>query len=349
MYAFLADVHLGTKLSKSDYLKSLDKFLGIIKNHEEECHCIFVLGDLFDKRLSIDDYKFASIFLVNLVYNRCGRNGNTNVPVHFIHGTFTHDYDQYDIFMKILEKIDNVEVFYTKEACARQLSNGAKVLYLPQKYGDTDYDKFLSEKYDIIIGHGVVNSDGLVVCPRGNKEIEFPADKLGAISNICVFGHFHDYTDFGNNVFYAGSMLRWKYGEDVQKVFFICDDNFKPHTIPNEFALDYKTIRVNSPDELRTIISNGIDTPHRFMINSSKEDLESYYAIMRINKNNPNIRCMISSNKEDRSDNVKMDINSITSAPISEPIPELISYISEKYGTDESEQIREYESKINRE
>ena len=91
MIAFLSDIHLGTKLKKSDYLKSLDFFINKIKEHKEPCHCIFVCGDLFDHRLSIEDFRFASIFLLKLVCNECGRDGRTHVPVHFIHGTYSHD------------------------------------------------------------------------------------------------------------------------------------------------------------------------------------------------------------------------------------------------------------------
>ena len=50
MIAFIADIRLGTKLPRMDYLKSLDKFLGLIKEHEEACHAIIVLGGLFDHR-----------------------------------------------------------------------------------------------------------------------------------------------------------------------------------------------------------------------------------------------------------------------------------------------------------
>ena len=103
MIAFIADIHLGTKLPQMDYLKSLDKFLSLIKEHEEPCHAIIVLGDLFDHRLSIDEAKFASLFMLNLVCNNCGRNVLMNVRVKFIHGSFTHDYDQYEIVLSILD------------------------------------------------------------------------------------------------------------------------------------------------------------------------------------------------------------------------------------------------------
>ena len=138
-------------------MKSLDKFLGLIKSHKEECHCIFIAGDLFDHKLNVEEIKFAAIFLVNLVMNNCGRDGRQHVPVHFIHGTYNHDNEQYEMFMPLLEQLPNTEVFYTKNACKCKLHNGTKVLYLPQEYrGSIDYSQAFKENYDLIVGHGPI-------------------------------------------------------------------------------------------------------------------------------------------------------------------------------------------------
>lgn len=350
MIAFLADVHIGTKLQKIDYLKSLDMFLDIIKKHPEDCHAIFVVGDLFDHILSIDESRFASMFLVNLVCNNCGRNGKTHVPVHFIHGTYSHDYEQYEIYLPILEKIDNVEIFYTKNICSGKLSNGMSVLYLPQLYGDVDYTEAFSNKYDIIVGHGGISS--ITKCPykSSHDEMMLSVEQLGCISKICVFGHYHEFTDFGNNVFYAGSMLRSRYGEDVAKQFVVCNDNFEIETYINPYAIEYKTMKINNPDELRDIISTDIKTPHRFIINTTNDDLQTYHAIMSMNKNNHNLKYRITTIKDDNvvENTVETDNPSTALNVNIGPIPSLISYISERYELDTSKEIHEYEEKINR-
>jgi UDP-2,3-diacylglucosamine pyrophosphatase LpxH len=140
--AFIGDLHLcAGKLPREDYVKSLDKFLGIIKNHKEKCHGIMVIGDLFDHKLSVDELEFASAMIVNLASNGCGRDHRLHVPVYFIHGTYTHDYDQYNIFLPLLEKIDNVKVYYTDKVCDGVLENGTKVLFVPQEYGNVDYSE----------------------------------------------------------------------------------------------------------------------------------------------------------------------------------------------------------------
>jgi hypothetical protein len=349
MYAFMADIHLGTKLPQIDYLKSLDMFLDIIKKHKEECHCIFVLGDLFDHRLSIDEAHFASLFLLNLVCNNCGRNGRTHVPVHFIHGTYTHDYEQYGIYLPILEKIDNVEVFYTKSACSQKLMNGTSVLYLPQEYGEIDYTEAFKNKYDIIIGHGPLSSEVKHPCKATQYEIKHSAELLGNISNVCVFGHYHGYTDFGNNVFYASPWLRWKYGENDPHVFFICNDRFEVETIPNPYAMEYETVDIFSPEELRVELSKDINNPHRFMIHCKGDELREYHAIMNTYKNNQYIKYHILSEDINKDDVIHQITKTSSTSPMVEPIPALVSYISDKYSVDTSKEIREYESKINKE
>ena len=351
MIAFIADIHLGTKLPQVDYLKSLDKFLSIIKDHEEPCHAIIVLGDLFDHRLSIDEAKFAALFITNLVCNNCGRNGHQHVPVKFIHGTYTHDYDQYGIYLPILDKIPNTDIFYTNEVCRGTLNNGMKILYLPQQYGDVDYSEALSSEYDIIVGHGPMSSETKQPCKSTQYEILHSVEQLGSISKICVFGHYHNYTDFGNNVFYAGSMLRWMYGEDEQKVFFLCSDNFEVETIPNEFALEYKTVEIDSPEKLRSELSKEINNPHRFIITpNDNTELTEYNAIMNAYKKNPNLkyRVMQCNDNNNNDDNKIVDERIISSNTVVEPIPALLSYIKEKYDADVTEEIKDYENKINR-
>ena len=348
MIAFLSDVHLGTKLKQMDYLKSLDMFLQLIKDHKEPCHAIMVCGDLFDHRLNIDECKFATVFLLNLVCNFCGRNSKTHVPVHFIHGTASHDNDQYDIFLPMLSKIDNVEVFYTKETCTKTLNNGMTVLYLPQIYGDFDYSPYLqNQHYNIIVGHGPMSSTNKTPCRSAQYEIMHSADQLGKISDICVFGHYHGYTDFGNHVFYNGSMLRWMYGEDETKRFIFCTDDYKLETVDNPFALVYKTIEVSDPEQLRQVISEDIQTPPRFIINTKEQDLQTYHSIMSTYKKNTNLTFQI----QTKEDEIIQEENSpeepqYTDSSTADPIQSLITYIEDKYSMDVHAEIKEYENKI---
>lgn len=351
MIAFLADLHLGVKLPQIDFLKSLDKFFGCIKEHDEECHAIIVAGDLFDKKLSVDEAKFASIFLMNLVCNNCGRS-RTHVPVYFVHGTYSHDNEQYEIFLPMLNEIPNVEVHYFKDTAIGTLHNGMSVLFLPQLYGDVDYTEAFSRHYDLIVGHGPISSLSYEPCNSTEYEILHSAEKLGEISTLCVFGHFHGYTDFGNGVYYTGPWLRWKYGEDTPRVFFFCNDNLEVKTVPNDVALEFVTKHVYSCDELRSEISSKeITSPHRFIIHcNNNNELLEYHAIMNAYKKNQFLKYQIisSKNNDDTEELLNASLkNDDNTNIVVEPIPALIEYVKDKYSVDAANEIHEYENKIN--
>ena len=349
MYAFIGDLHIGVKLPKIDFIKSMTDFLGIIRNHKEECHAIFVCGDFFDRRLSTEELKFASEMMLCLVCNECGRNGRTHVPVYFIHGTYTHDQGQYDIFLPMLQKLDNVEIFYIENACELTLVDGRRALFLPQEYGDISYDKFFKDKhYDIIVGHGPIASNTKNPCKSAKYEIVHSAELLGDISEICVFGHYHGYTDFGNNVFYTGPWLQWKYGEDTPKVFFFCDDEFKVFTEPNRNAMEFKTVEIQNPEQLREYMSQEIETPHRFVINSLPENMDVYRGIINANKSSL-VKFQLEEIVDE--DDLQLTVDEVLDAQVeaSQPIPALVTYIKDKYGVDAEEQLHDYETQINKE
>lgn len=356
MYAFIADIHLFTNISYEDQLKSLEMFLDIIRKQEEDCHGIFVCGDLFDHRGNKDELKFAALYLLKLAQNCCGKGYIKNVPLYLIHGTYSHDNEQYEIFLPFLSELNNVEVHYIKNVKEAITHGGHSILFLPQEYGDVDYSNFLnrSKHYDIIVGHGPISSENKSPCKSAGYEIMHSVELLGDISTLCVFGHYHDYTDFGNNVYYVGANLRWKYGEDEPCVFFICNDSLKVKTIPNPVAKDFKTFNISSPEELRNYLSIKDDNPRRFIIYVNDNDLlETYHGIISNNKKDKNISFRIISNIKDNelNDNTLPEISDISMIKNNsgiDPIQSLISYVREKYNVDASEQIRNYESKIRR-
>lgn len=348
MYAFMADIHIGAKFSNDSLFKSLDSFLNILKEHPEPCDYIFCVGDLFDHKLSVEEAKVAAVFLARLACNYCGPN-NTHAPVHFIHGTYSHDREQYEMFLPLIERIDGAEVYYTDKTDTAVLKTGAKILYLPQVYGkNISYDEYFNQEYDIIIGHGPISSLTKAPCPATDYDILHSAEQLGSISKICMFGHYHGFTDFGNNVFYTGPWLRWKYGEDEPRKFVICTNNFEIQTFPNPFAIEFKTINIGNPEELRAYISQNLTTPHRFCIGIDDTNIDEYHSIMNINKNNQNISYKISSIKKEESIEEPIVVDKDRSVN-EEPVGALISYIQDKYGIDTTLEVRDYESRINKE
>ena len=342
----MADIHLGVKLQFDDFMKSLEYALDIIKHHEEPCDCIMILGDIFDHNLNIEESCQASQFLIRLVLNNCGRGDMKHVPVHFIEGTFSHDRKQMRIFLPFLNHLP-CSTFYTDTWHISTWTNGMKVLYLPQEYGDVDYADIFEEDYDLIVGHGPISSSQKEVVTSHGTEIMHSVETLSQHSKLCVFGHYHEYTDFGDNCYYAGSMLRFRYGEDVPKVFFYCDKDFKVTTVKNPYAKEFKTIEIHNPDELRKVISQKIESPHRFIIHSDNTDLQTYHEIMNVNKQNPNLSYkMVTEELVEESD--KLELPETTSA-IVEPIEGLLNFIDERYHVNLEKEVREYEDRIKKE
>ena len=347
MYSFIGDLHLGVKLPNEDYINSLQLFLDTIKKQSEICHAIFVVGDLFDHRLSINEATFAAKFIVKLCQNHCGEDGK-NIPVYFIHGTYSHDLNQYEIYLPLLNNMEDVSVFYTTTAMELILNTGINVLCIPHENGDIDYSQYMESKYDLIVGHGVIASNTKNPC-KTKDGIIHSVDQLGKISKLCVFGHYHGYTDFGNNVFYTGPWLRWKYGEDEERIFFFCDDNMNVFTVPNPFAKAFKTIIIHNPEELRDHVNSEIDSPHRFIIESNSDDMNTYRSIIMTTGNNTNLKFQLT---EVEDESVKLSIDEaleISNNESAQPIPSLITYIKDKYGVDASEKISEYETQIKKE
>ncbi len=349
MYAFMADIHIGVKLPKSQFMDSLYMFLETIKECKEPCHAIFVCGDLFDGRLSVEDAKFAMFFMVNLVCNFCGKNGMEHVPVYFIHGTDSHDQSQYEIFTQALDKLPNAKVWLINKACEGTIhGSGIKALFLPQEYTN-NYDELLNKKYDLIVGHGPMASQTKNPCKAANYEIIHSVEQLGSISKLCVFGHYHGYTDFGNGVYYTGPWLRWKYGEDEPRVFFFCDDNFKVFTKPNPIALEYETVEVHNPEELRVITSQECDHPRRFIIEAAPKDMETYRGIINTNRSDPNLKFKLTETVDE--EDLQLTVDDVMDAQMEAvaPVSMLDTYIKDKYGIDTHDQLAEYEAQINKE
>ena len=347
MYGFIADTHLGVKLPRGDFMKSLAIFLNHIKKSQEECHAIFVCGDLFDHRLSIQDSQFAAEFISALVYNHCGKNGG-HVPIYFVHGTESHDQDQYPIYISMINEIDRSHVFYVTEACTFPIISGEKVLFLPQEYGDVDYSKLFKDTYDIIVGHGPITSQTKNPCKSSKYEIVHSAELLGKISKICVFGHYHGYTDFGNGVYYTGPWLKWQFGADEDDMFFFCNDKFEVETIPNPVAMKFETISITNPEQLREYLSRDIVSPHRFIIQSSRTDMETYRGIINSSKS-PFTTFRIEEIVDE--DDLGLTVDETLDAQLEsvQAVPALITYIKDKYGVDAEEQLNQYESQINKE
>jgi hypothetical protein len=94
------------------------------------------------------------------------------------------------------------------------------------------------------------------------------------------------------------------------------------------------------------MVSMDVKNPQRFIIHCKSEELPEYHGIMNAYKKNQFLKYQIISEDDDPEDIALPEEH--TTKPIVEPIPALIEYVKEKYDMDVSEEVKDYESKINR-
>ena len=192
MYAFIADVHIGVNLKHEDFMNSLDMLFDIIRKHKEPCHCIFVCGDLFDHRLNMDEYKFAARFLMKLVCNGLSRDIETpHVPVHFIKGTHSHDYDQLKLFYHYMDD-DSVDVRVVTQI-QFEIVKGCRILCIPELYGldESVYRHFFFESgwYDEAFVHGTFK--GSVYGDNVGAGRLLTEEDFIYCTGVAISGHVH--------------------------------------------------------------------------------------------------------------------------------------------------------------
>ena len=250
----LADLHIG----RGDSTEQCTTILSILK--KEKVDLIVILGDFFDRLL-----KFSSegARCANRVMHELARTSKDGVPVRILYGTESHEMNQYNAFRHYEKDYDIRFINHVEE----EEINGKKIMYLPEEYitDQLDYykDTLYSDKhYDYIFGHGVIIEGMPMTTIAGRKNgsdhraPHFKTADLAQKSDLAVFGHYHTYTDLGNNVYYLGSLFRNSFGEEEAKGYGIADED-KLTFIENEKAHVYKTYTFDdtsdvyeSPDSL---------------------------------------------------------------------------------------------------
>ena len=170
-----------------------------------------------------------------------------NIKVRMLYGTESHDSDQYGLFDYFV-KAPDFDFKIIDKASAENLFFNCRVLYLPEEYiydKQSYYKELFSERYDYIFGHGVIKEGMPMV--HGISSISdqrsipiFKAGELSRISKVCVFGHYHVFTDIGNGVYYLGSLFRDSFGEEEPKGYGIIENDSLKFVV-NADAYEFKT------------------------------------------------------------------------------------------------------------
>ena len=279
----IADLHIGS-IKDTNYIFNVTTNIIEKELVENKTNVIIFLGDFFHRLMKCnEEYTALAINIMSYIVRMCKRS---KTKIRMIYGTESHEMSQYRLFNYHMNQKD-VDFKVIDTVTEEELAPGVNVLYVPEEYIESKtshYKKYFNKKYKYIFGHGVI-SEGMPMIKfmEENKSKEkkvphFKSKELSSISDICVFGHYHVYSDMGNNCYYLGSLFRDSFGEEEDKGYGIIEsdsrgDRFTFHH--NQWAYVYKTITYNedsdiytSPERLVTSIST-IRSEHDGIFNGS--------------------------------------------------------------------------------
>lgn len=262
----MADIHIG---SIKDINYAYNTLTDIIDEeiNFKKTDLVVILGDYFDRLFKVnEEYVSLAINVMSYLIRACSKS---KTKIRVIYGTESHEMNQYRLFnYHVTSSHIDMKIFDT--VTEEETLPGVNILYIPEEYMNDKhkhYKKYLysSKKYDYIFGHGVI-VDGMpknIIFENASSksnEKQVPRFKSGELSNVSkmtVFGHYHCYTDIGNNVYYLGSLFRGSFGEEIPKGYGIIEDG-KFTFIENTKAYVYKTYEFTPSSEVFSSSDNII-------------------------------------------------------------------------------------------
>lgn len=247
-YGVLADVHWGAPpyaRLKDELTVFLDEF------RQKRWDVLFIAGDLYHRKLSgnspdmIEALRFmGEVFKLAIEFG---------TKIRIIHGTLSHDSEQLELVsamdqvigvdLKIINRVDDEEIF-----------PGMHVLYIPEEYMsnmDEYYAKYFNKKYDIVIGHGLVDKAAFIASVQESEETQrsapiFPVKKLHEICHGPIyFGHIHKHMVL-DRFRYVSSYTVWAYGETEPKGFMMGTYDIEKQRFEDFFVENTKRPRYDS-------------------------------------------------------------------------------------------------------
>ncbi len=285
-----ADLHFGAMDPKYQYDILVEQILDKVRTIHFDA--FFINGDIFDHKFmsNSDVIMFASLFIEQLVI-LCRSKGATLV---ILHGTASHDANQLKLFYHYINDNDIRIVEHTQF----EYIKNSRVLCIPEEYnmGREYYEKFLyhSGLYDMAVLHGAIKGS-IFGCDKTDLDSpKAPVFDINCFRNCAgpiICGHVHVAGCYQEHIYYSGSPLRWKFGEEQDKGFIICLHNLDTQEYYIDFekviSKRYDTINMDSmkncdPKEIIQYIqqlkASGIDyIKIKFSENSSASQVVSKY------------------------------------------------------------------------
>lgn len=243
----LADIHIGSIKDITYVYNTLTDMLEreLIFKHTD---AVIILGDYFHRLFKVnEEYTSLAINIMSYLIRLCKKS---KTKIRIVYGTESHEMSQYGLFNYHFNN-PSIDIRLIDTVTSEELFPNVNVLYLPEEY-TTDKFEFYKDylysdnRYNYIFGHGVIAEGMSMINPNIIEESKekrvpiFKSKELSSISDICTFGHYHVYTNMGDNCYYIGSTFRDSFGEEEPKGYGIIEDN-KFNFVENTQAYLYKT------------------------------------------------------------------------------------------------------------
>jgi DNA repair exonuclease SbcCD nuclease subunit len=216
-----ADIHFGAMDPKLQYDLLMERMIDKIRPIHFDA--FFINGDLFHhKFMSNSDVIMYALLFIDEVVKLCLQNNATLV---LLHGTGSHDADQLKLFYRYIQSGIDIRIV---ETIGFETIKGTRVLCIPEEYGKgyQYYENYLfySGDYDMVVMHGNIKGAIYGLDKADLDAVKNPVFDINCFTRCngpIMCGHVHVAGCYANHIYYSGSPLRWKFGEEQDKGFII--------------------------------------------------------------------------------------------------------------------------------
>ena len=280
-YSFLVvgDIHFGYYPPELLY-KEFNLIIDSIDKYQPDC--VVIAGDYYDTKLSMASAH--SVYSIKAFSNLIKKCEELNIKVRQIKGTNSHDPENQ---LKNLAQIANssrcdYKLILTVDE--EELFPGFRVLYIPEEYmddKDTYYALYFKNRYQGVFGHGMFEETNFSSQTKFKSMRKYPVFNSNDMETMCegpiVFGHIHKTQKIRDRIYYTGSLVRSRFGEEEAKgIYFVeYDVDTKESTfefIENEITMKYDTIEVREDNNIFNAPINEQISYFKKLINEYKRD-----------------------------------------------------------------------------
>lgn len=257
----LGDVHLAHhRTSTEDIIKTIkETIFPFIIN--QSIKMLIIEGDLFDRRISINDPDHSLIIL--FISELIDLLANNNVALRVLEGTPSHDWKQSRLFKTLIDQKESSINYAYFDDIAIEDNNvlNKTILYIPDEWGiSSEYTynhvlKLLKDKHlsrvDYIVMHGMFDYQ-VASLPNAPfmKAVHNSTNYLSICNYYIFIGHVHTFSSY-ERIIATGSFQRLAHNEEENKGCLLYThnddlDKCQYRLIPNQNAKIYKTITLPS-------------------------------------------------------------------------------------------------------